>query len=165
MTDKKNTEQVKSWAQERARVNADLLKEPCFTVEEREIFREWLCQLEDKMTSVIHALMPPEAWDKNPDQMIYFTLVGNNTRHNIPRGMYCLDIPPEMPEKYRDPLTLAFVTWGAAPDNIRRLPEVVSRSFTKPTAHEVFSGKMFIRKFIQDNQEDPDILEWAEKLV
>ena len=91
-------------------------------------------------------------------------LVGNNNQFDLPRGMYCIDLPVGIDEKYRDAFALASIHFGAPPDVVHILPEILSIALAKPTAHECMEGKMFIKQIIKENQTNPEILEWANAL-
>lgn len=137
---------------------------PAITFEQKEEFELWLDTLERNITLLVYGIAPASAWADKENARLMVTLVGNNAQHNLPKGMYCLDLPLGIDNKYRDAFALAVIHFGAPPNIPQLLPELMSFALTKPTAHECLEGKMFIKSIIEDNKDKEDIVEWATVL-
>lgn len=137
---------------------------PAPSLEEREEFIKWLDYIQSVCMNVFYATAPDDLWK---DKDVYkFVLVGQADKANkeIPRGMYCVDLPDEFDKTYRDPIALAFAHLAKAPDSLSYLPRMLAVVLPKPTAHERFSARMFFRKLINDNSENQDLCDWASKI-
>jgi hypothetical protein len=146
------------------RYNKELADIPACTLDEREEFIKWLDHIQSICMHVFYATAPEELWqDKD---VTNFVLIGQPDKYNteIPRGMYCVDLPPIFDAAYRNPIALAFAHLAQAPENFKFVPSAISIVLPKPTAHERFSAKMFFKKLINDNTENQDLREWASKL-
>jgi hypothetical protein len=144
--------------------NKELMDIPAPSLEAREEFIKWIDHIQTVSMNVFYATAPAELW-KDKD-VFNFVLIGQPDKNNteMHRGMYCIDLPPAFDSAYRDPIALAFAYLGKAPDNITFVPNAASVILPKPTAHEIFSAKMFFKKLISDNSENQDLCDWASKL-
>lgn len=150
---------------EKAKWQTKLLESPPPTVEEREIFIKWIEELKAATMHIFYAITPLEAWGTELDSSICPVLVGNHDRLDLPKGMYCIDLPDGVDHKYRNPVALAFVHFGTPPEGNVDIPVIMSVALPPPTAHERIAAKMFIRNFIKSNENNPEVLEWAQKLI
>lgn len=141
-----------------------LMKEPAFTVQERERFTAWLADFKIAVTHIFFAISPDDLWD-NAKATVQINLVGNNSRTTLAQGMYCIDLPLGVDDKYRDPVALAVAHFGECPPDVPRVPDLMAIILNKPTAHERFSAKDFLHKLAEANKDKPDIVEWASELV
>ncbi len=150
----------------KARAQAEILNLPPVTIEQREAFIKWLSELEQNMTHLAHAIGPIKAWDDAEDETVMVSLAGNNGEHDLPKGMYCIDLPVGFNDKHRDAFALASVHFGAPYEGLDQFfPSFMSIAIGKPTAHEIIEGKMFIRRLINDNKDNADLVEWASALL
>jgi hypothetical protein len=150
----------------KAEAQAAILNLPPVTVEQREAFIKWLSELEQNMTHLAYAIGPAKAWEDAPDETVLLNLAGNNGEYDLPKGMYCLDLPVGFNDKHRDAFALASVYFGNPYGGLDHFfPSFMSIALGKPTAHEVIEGKMFIRRLINNNKENSDLVEWANVLL
>lgn len=147
--------------------NKELSELPAPSLEQREAFINWLDYVHTICMHVFYATVSEERWqDLCQEREVSFVLVGQPDKRNteIPRGLYCVDLHPLIRSSYRDPVALAFAHLTKAPDDLVFVPSALSVVLPKPTAHEIFSAKMFFRKLINDNTENQDLCDWASKL-
>jgi len=134
------------------------------TLEEREEFIKWLDYIQTVCMNVFYATAPATLWESN--DVFNFVLVGQTDKRNteIARGLYCIDLHSAFDETFRNPIALAFAHLAKAPEHFTYVPSILSVVLPKPTAHEIFSAKMFFRKLINDNVENQELCDWASKL-
>jgi hypothetical protein len=150
---------------EKAAWQTKLLAMPPPTIEERELFITWMEELKTATMHIFYAITPLSVWNAVNNESLCPVLVGNHHCPDLPAGMYCVDLPDGVDAKYRNPVALAFVHFGKVPEGIRDIPVIMSVALPAPTAHEQIAAKMFLRNFIKNNQNNPEILEWAQELI
>lgn len=153
----------------KARYEEAMSKRSAPSTHERDVFLNWLDNLYARVIDVFHAVIPLTTWDSlkatQPNPSILVNLCGNNRVTDLPLGMYCIESPPGIPDKYRDAIALAFVHFGTPPDEIEIVPEIMSVNITEPNAHDIVTAKMNLKLFIDENKDKPEILEWAQILL
>jgi hypothetical protein len=134
------------------------------SVEMREEFVQWLDHIQTVCMNVFYATAPDTIWATH--DVVNFVLVGQPDKRDkeTPRGLYCIDVHPEFDDSYRNPIALAFAYLAKVPEHFIFSPSVLSVALVKPTAHEIFSARMFFRKLINDNIENQELCDWASKL-
>jgi hypothetical protein len=136
---------------------------------ERDVFLNWLDNIYARVIDVFHAVIPLTTWDSmkatQPNPSILVKLCGNNRITDLPLGMYCIELPPGVPDKYRDAVSSAFVHFGTPPDEVEIVPETMSVNITETTAHDIITAKINLKTFIDENKDKPEILEWAQILL
>jgi hypothetical protein len=149
---------------EALKYNKELSNLTAPTLEEREEFIKWLDYIQTVCMNVFYATAPATLWESN--DVFNFVLVGQTDKRNteIARGLYCIDLHPEFDVSFRNPIALAFAHLAKAPEHFTYVPSILGVVLPKPTAHEIFSAKMFFRKLINDNVENQELCAWASKL-
>lgn len=154
--------------QSAAEIQEILYKNPPPSIADREALIAWMDELRSVVVNIFYAIIPEDLWKSHEGEVeaISVELCGiTDDISSLPRGMYLIDIPADLDEKYRDPLALAFVHFGRPPEGLELIPNIMSVVLPKPTAHEKISAKMFMRDLVRENEGNAEILEWAEKLI
>lgn len=143
-----------------------LFNNPAFTIEEREAYIKWIDKINIITNNLVYAVYPDNAWD-NPNQQVQVVLVGNEAEqaNDLHRGLFFIYPSIHLSDSINDALACAFAYLAKIPEDIKMVPEVVSVALIKPSAHERFGSRIFINEIISKNSDNPDILEWANRLV
>jgi hypothetical protein len=136
------------------------------TVEVRDRFLEWLDSMRVITANVFYAIAPDECWEADENSTLSVTIpVNSGIIPDIPQGAYCIMLPDDhIPDKYRDPVALAFAHLGKKPEDVKLLVHMLRFPLPKPTAHERLAAKMFFKKLILDNPDNEEIKSWATQL-
>jgi hypothetical protein len=143
----------------------ELFEGPPFDVAKREDYIKWVDKLRDISMHLIYAVTPETAWN-NPENRLEVVLHGNTGQtKELPIGLYLILLPDGVPQKYKNALACAFAHLCISPSCLRVPLSLFKVLLNKPSGHEVFSAKMFIRKYSSDNAQDSKIQMWATQLL
>lgn len=147
-----------------AQRQAALIKLPPPTIEQRENLIAWIDSIQALTMNVFYSIAPDKCWEQEDSQLEVHLPVNSGDIPGLDTGVYCIDLPEHIDDKYRDAVALAYVHLGKVPDDFTYVPSFITATLTKPTAHERMAAKMFFKKLINDNSENQELVDWASQL-
>ena len=143
----------------------ELFELPAFSIAEREIYIKWVDEIRDIAMHLIYAVTPLTAWD-TPTGTLAATLHGNvGQAKDLALGLYLIVLPEGVPKIYKNSLACAFAHLCKLPNNLKIPLSSYKVILNKPSGHEIFAAKMFIKKYINENLQDAKIQKWANQLI
>lgn len=156
----------KSKAERRASIQTELFGKDPPSISERVEFIAWADSVESAVKKIIYTVSPPEFINAEEDKYIIVNLCGSHgySFDPLPLGLYCIDLPVEIDDKFRDPVALAVMHMCAPPAHIKLIPEILSVAVPAPRSHDVAEARLYFYDLIS-NSVDPNVKEWASGLL
>lgn len=149
--------------------NGAWLNYPVPTIEIREKLIVWIDYLREIAMNIFYTITPSEVWEQQENIDVVFVGCGDRQPNSpaIAPGMYAIDLPVGIPDKYRDPVAMAMQHFGKVPAGLPQMyiPVTMYTKLPKPSAHERMAAKVFLHKVKEEYKDNAEIMEWAEQLV